>query len=74
MKLPPALFTCGSEDPLLDDTVFMGAKWQMWGNEAVVKVYNGAPHGFIGNPVGTIKSVEEGLQDSVKFVKANIGA
>jgi acetyl esterase/lipase len=26
-KLPPALFTCGSEDPLLDDTVMMGAKW-----------------------------------------------
>ena len=73
LKLPPALFTCGSEDPLLDDTVFMGAKWQMWGNEAVVKIYNGSPHGFIGNPVGTIKSVEEGLQDSVAFVKANIG-
>lgn len=73
LKLPPALFTCGSEDPLLDDTVFMGAKWMMWGNEAVVKIYNGAPHGFIGNPVGTIKSVEEGLQDSVAFVKAKIG-
>ncbi|KAF2630216.1 alpha/beta-hydrolase [Macroventuria anomochaeta] len=74
LKLPPALFTCGSEDPLLDDTVFMGAKWQMWGNEAVVKIYNGAPHGFIGNPVGTIKSVEEGLLDSVAFVKAKMGA
>lgn len=74
LKLPPALFTCGSEDPLLDDTVFMGAKWQMWGNEAVVKIYNGAPHGFIGNPVGTIKSVDEGLQDTVTFVKAKIGA
>ncbi|KAJ4319946.1 hypothetical protein N0V94_003616 [Neodidymelliopsis sp. IMI 364377] len=73
LKLPPALFTCGSEDPLLDDTVFMGAKWQMWGNEAVVKIYNGAPHGFIGNPVGTIRSVEEGLQDSVVFVKGKMG-
>ena len=71
-KLPPALFTCGSEDPLLDDTVLMGAKWQMWGNKAVVKIYNGAPHGFIGNPVGTIKSVQEGLDDTVAFVKANM--
>jgi acetyl esterase/lipase len=32
-KLPPALFTCGSEDPLLDDSVMLGAKWGMWGNE-----------------------------------------
>jgi acetyl esterase/lipase len=69
-KLPPALFTCGSEDPLLDDTVMMGAKWQMWGNEAVVKVYNGAPHGFIGFAPGTIKAVQEVLDDVGAFVKA----
>lgn len=72
-KLPPALFTCGSEDPLLDDTVMMGAKWTMWGNEAVVKVYNGAPHGFIGFAPGTIKAVQEGLDDTGAFVAAKIG-
>ncbi|KAF4636663.1 hypothetical protein G7Y89_g1430 [Cudoniella acicularis] len=26
-KLPNALFTCGTEDPLIDDSVVMGAKW-----------------------------------------------
>jgi acetyl esterase/lipase len=71
-KLPPALFTCGSEDPLLDDSVLMGAKWQMWGNEAVVKIYNGAPHGFIGFAPGTIKAVQEGLDDMGAFVEAKI--
>jgi acetyl esterase/lipase len=71
-KLPPALFTCGSEDPLLDDSVLMGAKWQMWGNEAVVKIYNGAPHGFIGFAPGTIKAVQEGLDDMGAFVDAKI--
>ncbi|KAF2823945.1 alpha/beta-hydrolase [Ophiobolus disseminans] len=71
-KLPPALFTCGSEDPLLDDTIMMGAKWGVWGNEAVVKIYNGAPHGFIGYAPGTIKAVQEGLDDTVAFVKAKI--
>jgi acetyl esterase/lipase len=73
-KLPPALFTCGSEDPLLDDTLFMGAKWQAWGNEAIIKIYNGAPHGFIGNAPGTIPSVQEGLDDTVQFVKERIPA
>ncbi|KAF2262109.1 alpha/beta-hydrolase [Lojkania enalia] len=73
-KLPPALFTCGSEDPLLDDTVFMGAKWQMWGNEAVVKIYNGAPHGFIMFTPGAIDVVQEGLDDTETFVKEKIGA
>ena len=73
-KLPPALFTCGSEDPLLDDTVMMGAKWQMWGNEAIVKIYNGAPHGFIGFPGKVLKAAQEGLDDTVAFVKAKMSA
>jgi acetyl esterase/lipase len=73
-KLPPALFTCGSEDPLLDDSVMMGAKWAMWGNESIVKIYHGAPHGFIGFPPGTIKSVQEALDDTEAFVKERIGS
>ncbi|KAI1990706.1 hypothetical protein LOZ54_002396 [Ophidiomyces ophidiicola] len=44
--LPPAIFTCGTEDILLDDTVFMSAKWQMAGGETFVKIVPGAPHGF----------------------------
>ena len=74
LKLPPALFTCGSEDPLLDDTVFMGSKWAMWGNESVVKIYNGAPHGFIVFPRGAIKAVEEALEDSRVFVEDKMHA
>ncbi|KAL6708176.1 hypothetical protein ACN47E_003360 [Coniothyrium glycines] len=73
-QLPPALFTCGSEDPLLDDTVLFGAKWGMWGRESVVKIYHGAPHGFIGFPPGTIKSVQEVLDDTERFVKERIGS
>ncbi|CAN9422878.1 unnamed protein product [Alternaria alternata] len=72
-KLPPALFTCGSEDPLLDDSVMMGAKWAMWGNESIVKIYHGAPHGFIGFPPGTIKSVQEVLDDTEAFVRNKMG-
>ena len=46
MKLPVALFTCGTEDTLLDDTMMMGVKWIMSGSEAIVKLFAGAPHGF----------------------------
>ncbi|ORY09894.1 Alpha/Beta hydrolase protein [Clohesyomyces aquaticus] len=71
-KLPPALFTCGSEDPLLDDTVFMGAKWQAWGNEAVVRIFNGAPHGFVMFPPGVCEAVQEGLDVTEEFVREKI--
>lgn len=72
LKLPPALFTCGSEDPLLDDSVFMGAKWMAAGGEAVVKIYRGAPHGFVAFTRGVIKAVQEALDDMEVFVKERI--
>ena len=40
-KLPPAIFTCGTLDPLLDDSVLMSAKWMMSGAESVLKIYPG---------------------------------
>lgn len=46
-RLPSAIFTCGTVDPLLDDTIFMGTKWLAAGAEAFIKVYPGAIHGFI---------------------------
>ncbi|KAK5626762.1 hypothetical protein RRF57_002477 [Xylaria bambusicola] len=45
-KLPPALFICGTNDPLLDDTLLMGVKWQATGSEAIIKIFPGAPHVF----------------------------
>jgi len=40
-KLPPTLFTCGTLDCLLDDSVFMSTKWGMSGAESVLKIYPG---------------------------------
>lgn len=45
--LPPALFVCGTEDILIDELVFFGAKWMMVNSETVLKVFPGALHGFI---------------------------
>ena len=48
--LPPALFTVGTTDHLLDDTLLLAARWSVAGNPTELLVYPGAPHGCIGLP------------------------
>ncbi|MBA3842504.1 MAG: alpha/beta hydrolase [Actinobacteria bacterium] len=49
--LPPALFTCGTLDPLLDDSLFMEARWRQAGNDAELAVYAEGIHGFTAFPL-----------------------
>ena len=37
--LPPALFSCGTLDPLLDDSLFMEARWRAAGNETSLSLW-----------------------------------
>lgn len=44
--MPPALFTIGTRDALVDDTLFMYMRWLAAGRSAEIKVHSGGAHGF----------------------------
>jgi acetyl esterase/lipase len=53
--MPPALFTVGTMDPLLDDSLYMHARWVAAGNEAELDVHPGGVHGLTGFPTAVGK-------------------
>ena len=50
-NMPPALFTVGTADALIDDSLFMAARWQAAGNRAELRVYEEACHAFTAFPI-----------------------
>jgi acetyl esterase len=50
-EMPPAVFTIGSADPLLDDSLFMEARWRAAGHATELRVWDEAPHGFVSLPM-----------------------
>jgi acetyl esterase/lipase len=59
--LPPALFTIGTQDPLLDDSLFMEARWRAAGNEARLAVYEEAAHGFTFFPIAVARQANAAI-------------
>ncbi|HJM75571.1 MAG TPA: alpha/beta hydrolase [Dehalococcoidia bacterium] len=67
--LPPALFTVGTYDPLLDDSLFMAQRWQVAGNVAEIEVYPGGVHGFVAFPIAI---GAEARERSTQFIAAAV--
>ncbi|MCP2166238.1 Acetyl esterase/lipase [Goodfellowiella coeruleoviolacea] len=67
--LPPARFVVGTNDPVLDDSLFMAARWQAAGNAATLDVVAEAPHGF---PLFPITVAEQELVRQERFVAAAV--
>ena len=67
--LPPALFTVGDQDPLLDDSLFMAARWQAAGNGAELRVWPESVHGFNLFPLALARAANDAqyefLRDAV---------
>lgn len=58
-RMPPALFTVGTLDPLLDDSLFMYGRWVAAGNEAELAVYPGGVHGFNAFPIALARRAND---------------
>lgn len=69
-SMPPALFTIGTRDSLLEDTLFMHARWLAAGNDAELVVYPGGVHGFDGQPL-TIAAESRACRQA--FVRDRLG-
>lgn len=69
--LPSAIFTVGTLDPLLDDSLFMASRWRAAGNDAVLRVVSDAVHGFTAFPLVIAREANEA---SIAFVANAIGS
>lgn len=64
-NMPPALFTVGTLDPLLDDTLFMQARWIAAGNTAELAVYPGGVHAFTAFPLALGRHANERIREFI---------
>jgi len=62
-RMPPALFTVGLADHLLDDSLFMSARWLAYGNDAELAVYPDCIHGFTWFPIELANRARERIGD-----------
>jgi acetyl esterase/lipase len=73
-QLTSALFLCGTVDPMLDDQFLMAMRWQIAGNEAVVKFVPGACHGFMSMDGKKVLVTKLGWDHAVNYINYRMAA
>src|SRR5262249_32885760 len=69
-EMPPAIFTVGTQDSVLDDTLFMANRWAAAGAKAQLEIYPEATHLFMGAPT---QMAAEAKRRITTFVRACVG-
>ncbi|MBO0663173.1 alpha/beta hydrolase [Jiella sp. MQZ9-1] len=69
--LPPARFSCGTADLLIDDTLFMASRWLSAGNAVELHLTNAGAHVFEAFPSGagirSLDGMEAYLRERIDF-------
>jgi acetyl esterase len=68
--MPPALFTSGTLDPVLDDSMFLASRWRAAGAHAEVAIYPEAVHGFAAFPTEIARTARTRM---ASFLGAQLG-
>jgi len=68
--MPPAMFSVGTEDPLLDDTLFMEARWRAAGAATELRIWPEAPHALISLPMSI---ADVALAAEHEFLRRTLG-
>lgn len=66
--MPPALFTVGTWDPLVDDTLFMAMRWLAAGNETELAIYPGGTHAFDALPTQIAVEARNRMHEFIRRV------
>ncbi len=64
--MPPALFSVGTWDPLVDDTLFMATRWLAAGNDTELAIYPGGVHAFDAFPTTIAANARERMHTFIR--------
>jgi acetyl esterase/lipase len=66
--MPPALFEVGTADPLLDDSLFMEARWRASGCGAELRLYEEAAHGFTAFAIAVSEAARQAQYEFLRGI------